>query len=226
MSAKNNSLKVGDKITLISDGEDSDLIGEKGKILNIFNKGKDCGIEMKNYVEGHSCEGLGRDGHCIYTKKHRIMTTENLNKIKQKNPIRKIKTIKIRKVVLDYMKNIIRGELEYTINFLLGGTDNSIIQHFPLKYNNIGCGDLDSITAHSIFKAIYLCNKTKLKPVGFAICRKYYSKDLCSYTIAKYEWSYRYPNSFCLTVTREDGIILELLYFGRFYPLKYKIIKG
>lgn len=54
--------KLGDRVTAIDDFMGKKLKGEKGRIIEVMGFG--VSVEFDNNIEGHSCGGRGKEGHC------------------------------------------------------------------------------------------------------------------------------------------------------------------
>lgn len=48
-----------------------------GTVIALTNEpGKKIGLEFEEDVKGHSCDGRGKDGHCLWASQYDILTKE------------------------------------------------------------------------------------------------------------------------------------------------------
>ena len=67
-------IKVGDKVEIIDKLDRAPLKGWKGRIIHLGDR-EVVGVEFENKIpnlEGHNCDGRGKEGHCRYGFLHEI----------------------------------------------------------------------------------------------------------------------------------------------------------
>lgn len=75
-------MKIGDRVRVNGEMLDKEFNNQSGIIIDLHFTTK-IGIKFDSYIDGHSCNGRGKSGHCWYVNADYVIIESDIKDFKE-----------------------------------------------------------------------------------------------------------------------------------------------